>query len=378
MFEELARDVGFGPPEAELLGAAGRHVEPHFGGVVDHFYGVIAANPRARSVFDDDAQIERQKASLSGWLRGLFGGRYDEAYFEQRARIGRAHVRIGLDQRYMFSMMNVLRVRLGDALEASLVQAQWEPHRVRAASKALDCLLDLELAIMLETYREDYVAKIRRGERLATLGQLAATIGHELRNPLAVIDSSLHLLQRRGTGDPALRKHLDRIGRQVAVSNRIITDLLELVGDRPPNRAPVSLRELVDDAVLGLRRAEQVSFQSEVGDLEPRVDGSQIRQVLVNLLQNSVDAGATQVRVTARDVGGALELAVEDDGCGVSKEVRARAFDPLFTTKAKGSGLGLALCRRIAEKHGGRLTVAGAPGGGARFVLELPRAFGAP
>ncbi len=376
MFEEFAQDVGFGPEQAALLVAAQPILEPYFPAVVDRFYEVIAANPRARAVFDGDTQIERQKVSLRVWLVGLFRGRYDVAYFEQRARIGRAHVRIGLDQHYMFSMMNVLRSSLGDALQDASEEVGWDARRIRSTRRALDCLLDLELAIMLETYREDYVTKIRAVERLATLGQLAATIGHELRNPLAVIDSSLHLLRARAAGDERVRKHLDRIGRQVSVSNRIITDLLELVGDRPPQRVSTSLGELVEDALVGLRNAEHVTFAIEVGELQPFVDGAQLRQVLVNLLQNAVEAGATEVRVVARDRKGTLELVVQDDGSGISKEDHARIFEPLFTTKAKGSGLGLALCRCIAEKHGGRLWAENGASGGARFVLEVPDAFG--
>lgn len=374
MFEEMARDIGFAEEHAELLRAAHPLVSPFFQEVVDRFYEVIAQNPDARAVFADESAIERQKVHLAGWLEGIFGGVYDEAYFERRARIGRAHVRIRLPQRYMFSMMNVVRVRLQDLLRREAIRAGWSMHEQQVAIAAVDKLLDMELAIMLETFHEDYMTRLRANERLASLGQLAASIGHELRNPLAVIDSSLHLLKRRVSDDARIAKHVDRIGQQVGRSNRIITDLLELARDRAPNRVVCDLPAIVEATVQDLDR-KGVELTVDLDHVHGIwVDLSQIQQVVFNLVQNAIHAARGRVQVRAWHDQRDFFLEVEDDGPGLTVEARARLFEPLFTTKTKGIGLGLWLCQRIVEKHEGTIEVDSREGEGTRFVVRIPDA----
>ena len=372
MFEEMARDIGFAEEHAELLRAAHPLVSPFFQEVVDRFYEVIAQNPEARAVFADESAIERQKVHLAGWLEGIFGGVYDEAYFERRARIGRAHVRIRLPQRYMFSMMNVVRVRLQDLLRREAIRAGWSMHEQQVAIAAVDKLLDMELAIMLETFHEDYMTRLRANERLASLGQLAASIGHELRNPLAVIDSSLHLLKRRVSDDARIAKHVDRIGQQVGRSNRIITDLLELARDRAPNRVVCDLPAIVEATVQDLEH-KGVELTVDLDHVHGIwVDLSQIQQVVFNLVQNAIHAPQSKVQVRARHDDTDFFLEVADDGPGLTAEARARLFEPLFTTKTKGIGLGLWLCQRIVEKHEGTIEVDSQEGEGTRFVVRIP------
>ena len=190
---------------------------------------------------------------------GIFGGVYDEAYFELRARIGRTHVRIELEQRYMISAMNVVRVGLHDALNDALESDPTFAGRMEAAHDALDRICDLELAIMLETYREDYDARARSAEKLATLGQLAATIGHELRNPLAVMETSLHLLAPRLESDPKAQRHISRLGEQVALCSSIIEDLLELARDRPVERASIAIDDLIASTLENVEGGRDVT-----------------------------------------------------------------------------------------------------------------------
>src|SRR6185295_805907 len=118
---------------------------------------------------------------------------------------------------------------------------------------ALHQIMDIDLAIMLETYREDLEAKNRASERLATIGQFAAGIGHELRNPLGVIESSLFLLRRHMGPDvaaiPGVAKHVDRISGEIARANKTIEDLLSLARSRPPRRRRTEVRRLVDAAI---------------------------------------------------------------------------------------------------------------------------------
>ena len=371
LFRELSNDLGFGPARHALLARAKPLIEAHVGHVVDSFYVVIAATPTQRAVFEDQEQIERQQVHLRDWLLTIFDGVYDEAYVERRVRIGHAHVRIRLPQRYMVSMMNVLRRELQRVVAVEAPAAGWSAEDVASLRVALDQILDIELAVMLETYREDHESRMRSKERLASLGQLAASIGHELRNPLAVIDSSTHLIARRAD-DERVTKHVGRIREQVVRSNHIITDLLELARDRPPQREEVQARQLVEGGLSGLAR-EGIALEVVVArEGLVDVDESQLRQVVFNLVQNALQAATSHVRVEVSADEGALRLEVVDDGPGFTREVKANLFEPLFTTKTKGIGLGLWLCRRIVEKHGGRLEASQVPGGGARFELLVP------
>ncbi len=160
MFDELKRYVRFTPADADALAGFGPLAEPHLAHVVDLFYERIREHEDAHAVIQDEAQLARLKATLVGWLRTLCSGPHDESYFENRAKIGRVHVRIGLPQRYMPIAMSVLRVEL-QSLAATLP----DPQR-NAVRSALARILDLDLAIMLETYRDDFVARLQRVERL--------------------------------------------------------------------------------------------------------------------------------------------------------------------------------------------------------------------
>lgn len=375
MLQELFDYVGFDEQEARVLQRIGPHLAPFLPEVVDAFYEAVERSPSARAVFvGGQAQIERQKTKLSAWMEELFSGLYDEAYFERRARIGRVHVLIGLDQRLILSAMNVIRRNLHRALRASTVP----PADLDQGHDAIDRICDVDLAIVLETYRERDTEKERAQERLATIGQLAASIGHELRNPLAVIETSVHLLGRR-LDDPQSARHLGRINQQVKLSGAIIEDLLALARDRPPEPSELDLGALLADAVAAVPRATEVELRTEIpADLGPVwADGSQLRQVLINLLLNAVQAigkermGVVTVRAS-RDEAGGLVLEMIDDGPGIQPDVLPHLFEPLVTSRPAGIGLGLALCERIVAKHGGTIVGGNEQGGGARFEIRLP------
>jgi signal transduction histidine kinase len=237
-------------------------------------------------------------------------------------------------------------------------------------------MLDLELAIMLHTYREDLIAQRSRTERLATFGQLVGSIGHELRNPLGVIESSLFILRGR-VEDERARRHIDRIGEQVVISNQIISDLLDMIRDRPLTREKVELLPLVESVIGVIKRPQGVTIHVEGVDGLPEISGDRgkLRQVLVNLVDNAVHAVGQvgEVHVRGESTADGILVSVEDTGPGVEPAIRARLFEPLITTKAKGIGLGLPLVRRIVEQHGGTITYDQQAGRGARFVIRLPR-----
>ncbi len=274
----------------------------------------------------------------------------------------------------MFTAMDRIRVHL---LAVVRDEVGTDRQRLDELAEAINQILDIELAIMLETYREDLMLKNRTAERLATIGQFAASIGHELRNPLGVMESSVFLLREHlgSTADePKVRKHLDRIALEVKRSNKTIQDLLELARNRAPTRQRTDVSKLIASAVelTAVPATVEILVSVPPGSTLD-VDVDQLRQVLVNLITNSIQAmsGKGKVWVDVQRDASATLLRVRDAGPGIPAEVRSRVFEALFTTKAKGSGLGLALCRRIVEAHGGSIVVE-PTSEGASFLITIP------
>ncbi len=377
LLDEIKRYVGFGPDDEASLHALAPRLAPHFARIADDFYDHILKHPGASAaITGGQAQVERLKGKLRDWMELCFTGPWDEAYFERRAGIGRVHVQIRLPQQYMFTAMNVMRGHFADAV----LDSARDPTQARAELHAMNRLLDLELAIMLHTYREDYVAQVKRSERLATFGQLVASIGHELRNPLGVMESSLFMVRARAPEDAKLRRHLDRIGEQIALSNKIISDFLDLIRDRPREPARAALVDLIHGAAASIPWPADARFTVDAPTELPnvRVDVDQVRQIFTNLLANAAEAAGAggEVRAIARAADGEVAVVVGDSGAGIPPEVRARLFEPLVTTKPRGTGLGLALCRRLAEANGGSIRLVAGPLPGAAFEVRLPAVRG--
>lgn len=273
----------------------------------------------------------------------------------------------------MVTAIGVMRQDYHAVLTDTLVD---DVPRLHASMRAVDRLLDLELAIMLQTYRIDSDDQLRRGERLATIGRVAATIGHDLRNPLGVIESSAYIL-RRMLQDERGQRHLDKINSQVRNCNRIVTALLELARSRPPQFASIDVRVMLDASLAMVTIPEGVVVRIEVDDgMQLEGDSNLLEQAMINLVVNSVIAlrgrpGTIVTRATRHDDRFAA-LIVVDDGPGFDPELLPRVFEPLVTSRASGVGLGLALVKSVADRHLGQAIAENAPGGGAIVRLLLP------
>jgi signal transduction histidine kinase len=370
LFQELKRYVKFGPSDEAALRTLHPVARPEFERISEVFYQRILEHEDARkALFEGESMVGRLRHTLVLWMDKLLVGPWDEEYYELRARIGRKHVHISLPQHYMFGAMNVLRQELNILVDKNFINRS-DFIRIRLA---VGKILDLELAIMLHTYREDLLSQQARNERLSTFGQLVGSIGHELRNPLGVMESSLYILRGRvSPDDERAKKHIDRIGEQLVISNTIITDLLDMIRDKPLLTEDVRLREVVEGAAAQLQMGLGLEPLAELPPV--RGDPSQLRQVFVNLLSNAREAAGPEgsVSIDAAARPDAVLVGVSDSGPGVDPSVRNRLFEPLVTTRQKGIGLGLALVKRIVERHGGSVSY-DARGPGARFVVRLPR-----
>jgi signal transduction histidine kinase len=223
-------------------------------------------------------------------------------------------------------------------------------------------------------------ARLRSVERLAGLGQLAASVAHEVRNPLAIIRSSVqNVAEVLPATDAESLEACDFVVQEIDRLNGVVNGLLSLA--RAPTPAPraVLVSALVERAeLLGGRLLAHKGLKLERGaalGLPPvQVDEDLMAQVLLGLVSNAGDASPPGgvVRITARADDGGVTVSVSDEGPGVPEALRERVFEPFFTTRESGHGLGLAVAQQIVEAHGGRITVADAPGGGARLDVQLP------
>jgi PAS domain S-box-containing protein len=228
-------------------------------------------------------------------------------------------------------------------------------------------------------------AELAHAARISTLGELTASIAHEVNQPLSAIvtngEAGLRWLKRE---TPDLEEVSHAFDRMIGEANRaagVIGRIRTMAVKGQPEKARLSLAALVEDAVLLVRReltAHDVSLRVQVPADLPQIEGDrvQLQQVLVNLMVNAVQAMAgAQARVlTVRGEaeGDAMVLSVRDTGPGVPPERQAQLFNAFYTTKPDGMGMGLSICRTIAQAHGGEITVASPPDGGAVFVLTLP------
>ncbi|MCK4342151.1 MAG: PhnD/SsuA/transferrin family substrate-binding protein [Phycisphaerae bacterium] len=230
------------------------------------------------------------------------------------------------------------------------------------------------IQVELEKAREQLVSQTR----LATIGQVSASIAHDLRNPLGSVRNAAYYLKRRLAGsEPKVAEHLDIIDQEVTAADRIISGLMDMTRTKPPIKQPVDLGQIVQEAFERTSLPEGIRCRAP---LEPdpfivHADASQLRQVVANIVNNAVQAmeGPGEIVVTARRSADYDTIIFEDEGPGLAPEVRERVFEPLFTTKAKGTGLGLTICRQIVERHGGTIDVVDQVGRGAAIRIRLPR-----
>jgi two-component system, NtrC family, sensor histidine kinase HydH len=220
--------------------------------------------------------------------------------------------------------------------------------------------------------------EVARQERLAALGTLAAGVAHEIRNPLSSIKGFATYFGAKfesGTQDHALAEVM--IG-EVDRLNRVVTELLELTHPSELRLAPVRVADLVQHALKLVEndcQSKGIAVQTRIAQLEPvNLDADRMLQILLNLFLNAIQAmpkGGT-LTVSAQRVRDRLELSVADTGHGIQRQDLDRIFDPYFTTKNQGTGLGLATVRTMVEAHGGTVRVASEPELGTQVILDLP------
>jgi two-component system CheB/CheR fusion protein len=233
------------------------------------------------------------------------------------------------------------------------------------------------LAIEDITERKTLQEKLIISERLAAIGQLASNVGHEIRNPLGVIKNSAYFLNMKlkDTADEKVVKHLEILDKKVNSANLIISDLLDFAKKKPPALDQADLNEAVKSALSCVTVPENIKVEIKLGEIPKMLlDTEQVQRVCQNLILNAVQAmpegGKLTIQTTKQD--DSAKLIVRDTGVGIPKENMPKLFTPLFSTKAKGIGLGLVICKQTVESHGGNITVESKVGEGSTFTVKLP------
>ena len=221
--------------------------------------------------------------------------------------------------------------------------------------------------------------ELLRKEKLAVLGQVAGSVGHELRNPLGVMSNAVFFLQSvLPDADDRIKEYLDIIKSEIAGSERIVTDLLDSVRTKPPQPEAVDLAELLGQTLRKCTVPASVTVQLDIPATLPplRVDQLQIHQVFRNLISNGVEAmpegGTLEIRAGENRQEGTVTVSVRDSGIGITPEQLGKIFQPLFTTKARGIGLGLVVVKNLTQANGGSIQVQSEAGKGSVFSVILP------
>ena len=380
------RFLDFNEDDADRLKSIHETARLHADELVDKLYEHILSFEQTSEFFTNPDVLRRVKELQKRYFIQLTDGKTDAEYFEDRLRVGDTHQRIellpqwylGLYSKYVTLIVEQVRKYEGN-------------ERALETLPSLMKLIFLDIGLAIDAYiGGGFIDKLRqerniaqglreelaRKEKLAILGQLAGGVGHELRNPLAVLATSVYFLTMTlgDSADPKVLKHLGIIEQELANANEIITNLLDFSRVRQPDAAKITLDELLRNA---LERYDfgSIEVDRNIKDIEVIADPGQVRQVILNLVTNALQAmsqGGGRLSIETGQSGTQAWIAIKDSGTGIEPAILEKIFQPLFTTKAKGIGLGLAVCESLIRANGGKITVQSEVGKGSTFTVHLP------
>jgi signal transduction histidine kinase len=357
----------------------------------DRLFGALEAGDHD-AVAREVAVLARMEAAANKRLRAL--AEHVDISMKQLASAARARERRAVAELALLAALT-LAVGIGVSIHTRRLLGPLERVTQRAKAVARGDLTpqptertDDEIGELATSFERmvDAVAKAQNravaNERLAAIGKMAAHVTHEIRNPLSSIGLNIELLEENladGTVSSESKALLQSITREVQRLEHLSEEYLRVARLPQPRMESEDLaskvREIVDFAKPEMDRAG-IGLELEVEQEIPLVlfDEGQIRQAVLNVLRNAREAMSDggKVKVAVRAEGMSVVVSVDDEGSGIPEEVRARIFDPFFSTKGEGTGLGLAITRQIVEAHGGSIAVDTREGGGTSFRLLLP------
>jgi len=244
------------------------------------------------------------------------------------------------------------------------------PGYEETLAKVLVCIVDL-------TPEKRLRETLLKSQRLATIGETATMVGHDLRNPLQGISGAAYNIRKHlgSTADRSVTDMLDVIDNGVKYSNRIVNDLLDFSRESQIRLLPTTPKSIVRQALANQEIPNNIRVEDRMlDDSEFLADEAKLSRVITNLVQNAVDAmpkgGTLTISSTRKD--SSVSIRVADTGIGIPRDHLSKIWNTLFTTKSKGMGLGLPICKRFVEAHGGTISVETTVGKGSVFTVTIP------
>ncbi len=381
----------------------------------------IAEEEFAAQVFDLNGNYNESKEKLLGTIQvGLTQERINKkmqkVLWVSSIPLGIIIVLVGIGVTYFIASGVVKpiehlvkitdKVASGDLVQKVVISSKDEigmlASRFNEMTKGLKQLMDEKEGVMIELKNvnkelslinaelvqknaqlNDTQEQLVRTEKLAAVGTLASGVSHELRNPLSAIKNAVYLLKRKLSRkeipdiDAKVLQFLEIMDNEIDRSAKIINDLLGFTRVAKPARIRSDIKVVINDALSRVKISRNVRLSKDFKPNLPKVtiDASQIGQVLINLIDNACQAmeeGDGKLQISTRESNGFVEIGIEDSGCGISAKGIKKIFDPLFTTKPKGIGMGLAVCHEIIEKHNGYIDVKSQESIGTNMCVKLP------
>ncbi len=341
----------------------------------------IDANPYVRAVFrkGEPVIVEELSADTLAASHGLHGAAVSVPVFTEGALIGQFTI-YAMRPHSFTREERILLLTIGTEFGTALSKLEAQAAAHHYAEELA------QYSAHLEELVEKRTAQLRDVERLAGIGETAAMIGHDLRNPLQGLQYIVDLQRLRFERmSPAERSRDEwqkeqalfaKISDQIFYMDKIVGDLQDYARPIVPEREEIVVEKLIEDVVQSLPHTDGVRIATEVPDLQLMADPHLMHRVLANLILNAVQAmpdGGT-VTVSASTNDGSVAISVHDTGIGIPNDAKDKLFKPLFTGKAKGTGLGLAVVKRIVDAHAGQITVESEVGKGSTFTVNLPSA----
>ncbi|MFQ5670076.1 MAG: protoglobin domain-containing protein [Acidobacteriota bacterium] len=377
--EERQRFVCLGAGELELLASLREAIRARADEVIDRFYEHLLGFPHLREILSSPEIVKRVKAAQKEYLLSLTRGRIDRDYEEDRLRIGRSHEQAGLQPQWYLGAYSIYL----DLLHPVVMDCyRDEPMKGMRACLALTKLMNLDSQIVLDAYFDIHQQRLmERSEHLAAVGEMAASIAHEVRNPLAGMKGAMEVLRDQLGDTFAHREIVEEILGQIERLENLVRDMLTYARPRPPSFQTVDLHHLLDRVLRFAQKGDGkicVKCRYESGEARVQADPQQMEQVFFNLVQNAMQAmeggGELTVRTAVDD--GTVRIDFQDTGHGIPPGQMREVFQPFFTTRHRGSGLGLAIVSKIVGKHGGSLELKNRQEEGTIATVILPRRRG--
>jgi len=368
---DLARLAGWSRDDGRRVAGFEAQIAPRLDGILDDFQKLLERSAGDRSApAAGGAHLSDLRTALQTWLAGLCSDAGDRDRGVACWRAGTAYAALDLAPARAHWAVSQLR--------GAIIRAATGGSAPAAALASLEKRIDLDLAILWDAHQCEIARRLQERERAATARRLTGGIAHELRQPLNVVRTSAYYL--RNAGDPSSEKsaeHLRRIERHVTLADRVIDTMSAFAKLPGPGAAPVAISQALDEALEANPLPSEIDVDIDCPDgLAPvPADAGQIQVALGNLIRNARDAmpegGCLSLKVRADDA--AVAISIADTGTGIPASELGRVTEALYTTKARGMGLGLALTRAIIESHAGELRVVSEPGRGTTFTVTLPR-----